>query len=559
VAHRIVGLDIGTSAVRAVELEASEGARPVLLAYGQVGLPPGAVVDGEIRDHSRVVQSIQRLWKEGGFGERQVHLGIVGLRAIIREIDMPPLPLAELDDAVLYQADQIIPFPLERTAISAKVIARFTDADGSPQIRVLVAAAHRDLIDGVVGAVQGAGLEPVSIDLDTDALARALNDPAFTGGSEAIVSVGAGLTMVVIHQGGLLQFVRTIDIGGQTVTEAIAGALDLPILDAEEVKRHLDRPGAHDRRAESVTSTVVADLVSEVHNSVRFFSSQPGRAAPTRLLVTGGGSQTVGFLAKLQQGIDIPVLPASPLSLVDTSKLPITDQEAAAINRTLAVPVGLALPDRSERPFNLLPAEVTARQAERRLRNVLVACGVVLLLLMIGGTLWRVLAVRSADHRVSALNAQLTHINSVTIPKYDKVVSLQQKVRTLQAQDKPLVAGQVDWLVVLNQLSQYMPSTAVFSTLDLTGSDIPGTAPVTPAAGVTPGSAPIGTGTAGVVVSNLTQFSQFGNSMSTSPAITLGQPTGTLDNSSSITFDITFSIDSAAHSQRTGLFTQVVP
>jgi type IV pilus assembly protein PilM len=63
VAHRIVGLDIGTSAVRAVELEASEGARPVLLAYGQVGLPPGAVVDGEIRDHSRVVQSIQRLWK----------------------------------------------------------------------------------------------------------------------------------------------------------------------------------------------------------------------------------------------------------------------------------------------------------------------------------------------------------------------------------------------------------------------------------------------------------------------------------------------------------------
>lgn len=558
-AHRIVGLDIGTSAVRAVELDASEGARPMLLAYGQVGLPPGAVVDGEIRDHSRVVQSIQRLWKEGGFGARQVHLGIVGLRAIIREVDMPPIPLAELDDAVLYQADQVIPFPLERTAISSKVIARSTDAEGAPQIRVLVAAAHRDLIDGIVSAVEDAGLEPVSIDLDTDALARALNDPAFTGGSEAIVSVGAGLTMVVIHQGGLLQFVRTIDIGGQTVTEAIAGALDIPNSDAEEVKRRLGRAGAHDRRAESVTATVVADLVSEVHNSVRFFSAQPGRDAPTRLLVTGGASQTVGFLAMLQQGIDIPVLPASPLSLIDTSKLPITDQEAAAINRTLAVPVGLALPDRTERPFNLLPADVTSRQAERRVRKVLVACGMVLLLLMIGGTLWRVLAVRSADHRVSALNAQLTHINSVTIPKYDKVVSLQQKVRTLQAQDKPLVAGQVDWLVVLNQLSQYMPSTAVFSTLDLTGSDIPGTAPVAPAAGVAPGSAPIGTGTAGVVVSNLTQFSQFGNSMSTSPAITLGQPTGTLDNSSSITFDITFSIDSDAHSQRTSLFTQVVP
>jgi len=559
VAHRIAGLDIGTSAVRAVEMDASNGDRPVLLAYGQVGLPPGAVVDGEIRDHARVVQAIQRLWKEGGFGERQVHLGIVGLRAIIREIDMPPVPLAELDDAVLYQADQVIPFPLDRTAISSKVIAHSTDAEGSPQIRVLVAAAHRDLIDGIVSAVEDAGLESVSIDLDTDALARALNDPAFTGGSEAIVSVGAGLTMVVVHQGGLLQFVRTIDIGGQTVTDAIAGALDIPNSDAEDVKVRLGRAGAHDRRAESVTATVLADLVSEVHNSVRFFSSQPGRSAPTRLLVTGGASQTVGFLDMLQQGSDIPVLPASPLSLIDTSKLPITDHEAAAINRTLAVPVGLAMPDRSEQPFNLLPADVTFRQAEKRLRKVLITCGVVLLVLMIGGTMWRILTVRSADHRVSALNAQIAHINSVTIPKYDKVVTLRQKIQSLQAQDKPLVTGQVDWPVVLNQLSQYMPSTAVFSTLDLTGSDIPGTAPVAPAAGVAPGSAPIGTGTAGVVVSNLTQFSQFGNSMSTSPAITLGQPTGTLDNSSSITFDITFSINPDAHSRRTGLFTQVVP
>src|SRR3974377_1472628 len=100
---------------------------------------------------------------------------------------MPPLPPEELDEAVKYQADQVIPFPLERTALSAKVIAQYTDADGAPQIRVLVAAAHRDLIDGVVNAVISAGLEPVRIDLDTAALARALYDPSFSGGPEAIV------------------------------------------------------------------------------------------------------------------------------------------------------------------------------------------------------------------------------------------------------------------------------------------------------------------------------------------------------------------------------------
>src|SRR5271167_3010320 len=132
-AQRIVGLDIGTSAVRAVELTVGDG-RPVLEAYGQVGLPPGCVVDGEVRDNPQVVASLNRLWREGGFSVRRVHLGVAGLRAITREIDMPPVPPSELDDAVRFQADQVVPFPLDQTVLSSKVIAQYTDADGSPQL-----------------------------------------------------------------------------------------------------------------------------------------------------------------------------------------------------------------------------------------------------------------------------------------------------------------------------------------------------------------------------------------------------------------------------------------
>jgi type IV pilus assembly protein PilM len=558
-AQRIVGLDIGTSAIRAVELTVDAGARPVLGAFGQVGIPPGTVIDGEVRDRSQVVQALHRLWREGGFKERRVVLGVAGLRAITREVDMPPIPPDELDEAVRFQADQVIPFPMDRTALSAKVIAQFTDADGAPQVRVLVAAAHRDLIDGVVGAVRAAGLMPVGVDLDTAALARALYDPSFTGGPEAVVSVGAGLTMVVVHQDGQLQFVRTIDLAGESVTKAIASALDLPMNDAELVKRSLGEPGIHDTRADSATAAVVADLTGEIHNSVRFFSSLPGRSAPTRLLVTGSGALTVGFLPKLQEGTDAPVLPASPLSRVDTSKLPISPEEEAAIDPTLAVPIGLALPDPAGKPFNLLPAEVTAEYSERRVRNVLVACGVVLLLLLAGGTVWRVLGVHDAEHRVSALNAQLTHINRTEIPKYDKVVTLQNKVKTLQSQYKPLVAGEVDWLVVLNQLGQYLPSTAVFSSVQLTGLSLPGAAPTTSSSSTSGAAAVLGTGTASVVVPDLTVFSQFGNSMALSPALTLGQPTGSLDTTSAVTFNITFTIDHEAGSRRLSLFTQAVP
>jgi type IV pilus assembly protein PilM len=555
VAQRIVGLDIGTSAVRAVELTIESGKRPVLEAFGQVGLPPGAVVDGEIRDRSQVVRALQRVWREGGFKQRKVVLGVAGLRAITREVDMPPLPPDELDEAVQFQADQVVPFPMDQTMISSKVMAQFTDAEGTPQIRVLVAAAHRELIDGVVAAVQEAGLEPVGIDLDTAALARSLYDPAFTDGAEVVVSVGAGLTMVVVHRGGQLQFVRTIDLGGETITRAIASALDVPRVDAEAIKRQLGEPETHDYRAVNATRTAVGDLVGEIHNSIRFYSSQPGRGAPVRVLVTGGGARVAGFMDQLQQGIDVPVVPASPLSRVDTVHLGISPEQLAAIDATLAVPVGLALPDPSGKPFNLLPPEVSAGFAEQRVRNVLVVCGLALLLLMVVGTAWRIFSVHNAEHQVASLTQQLTYLNNTEIPKYDKVVTIQKNIQSLGKQDASLVSGEVDWLVVFNQLGQYLPATAVFSTVLMSADDTP-TRPQSASSSKSSsgGASSIGTGSGSVTVPNYTAFSGFGDAMAQSPVITLGPPSGSLANGTSITFKITFSIGKEAGSQRQSLF-----
>jgi type IV pilus assembly protein PilM len=552
VAQRIVGLDIGTSAVRAVELTVDNGHHPVLEAFGQVGLPPGAVVDGEIRDRSQVVQALRRIWREGGFKQRKVVLGVAGLRAITREVDMPPIPPGELDEAVKFQADQVLPFPMDQTMISSKVMAQFTDAEGTPQIRVLVAAVHRELIDGVVKAVKEAGLEPVGIDLDTAALARALHDPAATEDAEVVVSVGAGLTLVVVQRGGQLQFVRTIDLGGETITRAIASALDVPLVDAEQIKRGLGGPDAHDYRAENATRTAIGDLVGEIHNSVRFYSSQPGRTAPERMLVTGAGARVAEFMEQLQQGLDLQVLPASPLSRVDTDHLGLTPEQLESIDATLAVPVGLALPDPTGQQFNLLPDEVISSFAEQRVRNVLVVCGLVLLVLLVAGTVWRVLSVHHAENQVASLTQQLTFINKTEIPKYDKVVSIERNIQSLAKQDQQLVSGQVDWLVVLNQLGQYLPATAVFSTLTLRTSTVSKSGPSNAAS-----SATIGTGSGSVSVPNYTAFSGFGNAMSQSPAITLGSPSVTLTNGSTISFKITFGIGTAAAGRQQSLISQV--
>jgi type IV pilus assembly protein PilM len=546
-AHRSIGLDIGTSAVRAVELSIDEGRLPVLENFGQVGLQPGCVVAGEVRDHNGLSEALQRLWREGRFSQRQVKVGVAGLRAIIREIDMPLLAPNELDSAVRYKADEVIPFSIDETALSTKVIAQVTSPEGPPMLRVLVGAAHSDTVDSVVASIEMAGLEPISIDLQTAALARALFDPRFQM-PEAIVSIGAGLTMIVIHQMGTLQFVRTLDVGGETITAAIAGSLDIPLRDAEAAKRRLSFPGSHDPQAAGSCDRAVSDLVGEIHNSIRFFSSLPGRQPVTRIQLTGGGTRAAGLLGMMQATAGIPVAMASPLSRVDISGLALTPEQAADIDGVAAAPIGLALPEPSGKAFNLLPDSVRVRAVQKRVQRYLIRAAAVIVVLMVGLTAMRYLQVNSAQGRLRTIQAQNATIQNVEIPKYDKALVLRDQVVQQSAQVLPILNKEVDWLVVLNQIAQYIPTSATLSNLTLSATSIPGqTGTTSPAGG---SAASIGSITTSVYATALTDVTTWGQSMSKSPIFSNVDLNGGVTQSNSVSFGATLEILDGAKSQR---------
>jgi type IV pilus assembly protein PilM len=445
---------------------------------------------------------------------------------------------------------------MDRSSISSTVIARTTDSDGMPLVRVLVAAAHRDLIDSVVTAIQDAGLEPVEIDLDTAALSRAF---AVTGGTqetEAVVSVGAGLTMVVVHRDGALQFVRTIDIGGDAVSHSIASALDLPMVDAEQLKRALGRPGTTaegEETARHAVASVVNELVSEIQNSIRYYSSLPGREPPVRVVMTGGATRTIGLLEQLRRGLDIPVVEGSPLSTVDASRLSMTQAEAFAINPTVAVPIGLALDGVARTHFNLLPKEIAVKRTQDRVQRTLVLLGALLVVALGALSLWRVLAVHTAEHNVSTLSATAKHIEDTVIPKYDTAVKLANEVTTEQKQLAPLVAHEVDWLVVFNQLGEYLPTDAVISGLALRPSTASGATATTPLAATV-----IATATTTVTVANLTEVTQFGLAMAKSPVLNVTLSGGVSVGANAV-FTVQIQILKGAHGQRTSLFDQAIP
>src|SRR3954453_21482380 len=109
-ARPIIGLDIGTAAVRAAEVRRSRG-RAHVVRFGQVALPSGAVVAGEIADPAAVSQALRRLWKESGFKGKQVVTGVAGGRVVARTTDLPTMSDDEIRSSLPFQVQDLIPIP----------------------------------------------------------------------------------------------------------------------------------------------------------------------------------------------------------------------------------------------------------------------------------------------------------------------------------------------------------------------------------------------------------------------------------------------------------------
>ncbi len=480
---RRVSVQISSSAVRMAEVVVGRG-RPELLRIGQVSLPPRAVIDGVILDRAAVRTALERCIKDGGFSPGDVHLGIAGLRAITRELEMPLVPDSEIDSAVRLQALDVIPFAIDKALISARPLEETVGSGGMPERRVLVAAAHRDLVDPLVEIVTAAGLTPVSIEPTSSAMIRALFDPETAiAGPEAIVAVGGGLTKVAVHENGVPHFVRTIAEGGDAVTAAIAGALDLPVSDAEAIKQELDGSVPHIHVALGAARDASMSLIGELRSSIDYYATLTGRSPVRRVVVTGGGSRLSGFVDQLQQQLRLPVVQGSVLSRIDCSRLHLPPEELGRLDPAIAVVVGLAMPGSKDvKELDLLPPEVILGRKRKRLERSLVAVGIVLVLAMAGLGVLRFLKVRSAENQVTSLQAQIVDINA-QIPRYNKVEQEHATILGLAAISSPIVTDEVYWPGVLTALAKATPRGGTIGSF--AASTVPRSVP-TPTAGTPP-------------------------------------------------------------------------
>jgi type IV pilus assembly protein PilM len=339
-----IGLDIGTSVVRAAELSFGRGGI-TLERFGQVVLPEGAVRAAEVTDEAAVTACLKHLWSATGFTHKKVVLGVANQQVIVRQMDLPWMEEAELRTSLAFHVADFLPMAVENSVLDFFPLEEVTVGEAR-QLRGLLVAARRDTVLANVRCAEDAGLKVKSVDLTSFAVLRSMGRQTdLTVGTEALIDIGARVTNIVVHSAGVPRFVRIMPTGGQDVTDAVSEELGVPLERAEGMKQHFARYGAGEELA-MITRTVAAtgqDFVDEVRGSLDYYAASDPGAPVERIVLSGGGSRLEGLADQLSAGTRLPVVTGDPLQPLRIGRTGLDEDQLEFIKPLAAVPVGLAL------------------------------------------------------------------------------------------------------------------------------------------------------------------------------------------------------------------------
>jgi type IV pilus assembly protein PilM len=347
VANTIIGLDIGSSAVRAVQLT-SGGRGPVILdRIGHVLLPVGAVRDGELQDADAVVDALRTLWSRYGFKQRKVRLGLANQQVVVRQIDLPYLPEAEMRQSLQFQVQDAIPIPVDQAILDYQTLEEY-EKDGQKFSRVLLVAAQRDMVNSYIDVARRAKLEVVDVDLDAFAVLRSLAPSSVLDGNEGelLLDVGAAITNIVVHEAGNPRFVRILLMGGNAITDSLMAAMGTDYDVAEEAKARTGVADEYSYDADEASRLIAARanrFIEEIRGSLDYYSAQQGAVPVRRVVLSGGAGQLPNLRQRLADTLRLPVDRGHPMQEIKIGKTGLGPTQLVEAEPYLPVAIGLAL------------------------------------------------------------------------------------------------------------------------------------------------------------------------------------------------------------------------
>lgn len=344
-----IGVDIGTTAVRAVEATVKKG-QPVIRHAWEVRLPDEAIVNGEVRDPAVLTNALKMLW-DSGFRSKEITIGIGQPQTIVRQVDVPYEPGEDFRETLPVKVADDLPVAgaaVSELSLDYYPLGDYTDTNSVPRRRALLVGATSLSVENLVLAAVEAGLRPVGVDFSGFALIRAA---AFTAGTpnnvpgpsnsgerypvEIVIDVGATKTLVIVHREGRPLYARIAPDGGNAVTQAISDNLRLRWDVAEAAKRYASGHRRPSRTAaallaeipreqrpmiDQIVSMMASSLAHTARESIELFmNASPQVTGISRVVLSGDGSLLHGYANRLGAETRAPVALLTPMGAFSPS------------------------------------------------------------------------------------------------------------------------------------------------------------------------------------------------------------------------------------------------
>ncbi len=335
----LVGLDIGSSSIKAVELKGSKQGYE-LMSYGLEPLAQDTVVDGAIMDAPLVAAAITSIFERQKIKTKNVATSVSGHSVIVKRVTLPLMTEGELYDRIQAEASQHIPFDIADVNLSHQLLETVDS-----QMDVLLVAVKKDKILNHTNVLAQAGKTPVVVDIDAFALQNCfeVNYDPDPGQTVALLNVGASVMNINIVRGGVPLFTRDVSVGGNQYTDALQKELDLSFEDAERLKHGENIAGVAGEQRGTILRSVSDILILEIQKTFDFFRATASGENIQRIYVAGGTARVPGLLDLLREEFAMPVEELYPFRKIVINPGRHNEDEIRELAPRLAIAVGLAL------------------------------------------------------------------------------------------------------------------------------------------------------------------------------------------------------------------------
>jgi len=308
----VIGLDIGSHAVKICELKRTDKAYTVV-NLGSIILPEGAVEDGSLQDPETVGKAISELLTNLKIKHKKVAISISGYSVIVKKIHLEVMEEKQLEEYITAEAEQYIPFDIDDVYLDFQDLK--TNTEGSNHTDVMLVAAKKEVIDEFLDMLQGLGLQPVVVDVDGFALENIYETNYPQNENVALVDIGASKMNINIITNGMSVVAKDIGIGSRQLTEQIA----------------------------KIFTSTCSQWVLEIKKSIDLYHSNPANKHLSKVVLSGGGAKVAGLAEFLEKETNVPVEIINPFAKMLVNPKQIDMEYLNTVAPEMAIATGLAI------------------------------------------------------------------------------------------------------------------------------------------------------------------------------------------------------------------------